>query len=141
MVRMISVYTLIRMLPVCISLVAITSCASFLDRLPIVYEPQLRQGTVLEEESVAQLEPGMSPRQVRFLLGAPSLEDPFSTGRWDYVHYVDPRSDDVEPVSRRLTVFFDEDDELIGARGAYIDEDHPLHQGGQAASEKDADEG
>lgn len=125
---MIPVYTLIRTLPVCISLLALSACASFVDSLPIVYKPQIRQGTVITEEAVAQLKPGMTPRQVRFLLGSPTVEHPFTEGRWDYVHRVQPRSDDVEPVSRRLTVYF-EDEALAGAQGDFIAPDSPLRQG------------
>jgi len=125
---MIPVYTLIRTLPVCISLLALTACASFVDSLPIVYKPHLRQGTVITEEAVAQLQPGMTPRQVRFLLGSPTIEHPFTEGRWDYVERVEPRSDDLEAVSRQLTVFFD-DEALAGARGDFIAADSPLREG------------
>lgn len=130
---MISVYTLIRTLPVCICLLALTACASFVDSLPIVYKPQIRQGTVISEEAVTQLEAGMTERQVRFLLGSPTIEHPFTEGRWDYVERVVPRSDDVEAVSRRLTVYFD-DGELAGANGAFVPEDSPLREGVPADS-------
>lgn len=126
---MIPVYTLIRTLPVCISLLALTACASFVDSLPIVYKPHIRQGTVITEEAVTQLERGMSPRQVRFLLGSPTLRHPFADERWDYVQRVVPRSDDqLEPVSRRLTLYF-EDEGLVGARGDFVAADSPLRSG------------
>ncbi|UEX79423.1 outer membrane protein assembly factor BamE [Spiribacter halobius] len=99
------------------------------DSLPIVYKPHIRQGTVITEEAVTQLERGMSPRQVRFLLGSPTLQHPFADERWDYVQRVVPRSDDeLEPVSRRLTLYF-EDEALVGARGDFVAADSPLRAG------------
>lgn len=124
---MISVYTGKRLIAVTLSLMLITGCASTVDSLPILFKPEIRQGTLITEQSVAQLEPGMTERQVRFVLGPPSIEDPFSEGRWDYVYEVEPRSTDLAPESRRLAVFFD-NGTLAGARGDFITTDNPLYQ-------------
>ncbi len=125
--RMISVYTGKRLLAVIISTVFIAGCANTVDSLPILFKPEIRQGTLITEETVAQLEPGMSERQVRFVLGPPSIDDPFAEGRWDYVYEVEPRSTDLAPESRRLAVFF-ENGALAGARGDFISTDNPLYQ-------------
>jgi outer membrane protein assembly factor BamE len=51
--------------------------------LPI-YRPDTQQGNFISKEQVAQLQVGMTPAQVRFLLGTPLLNDVFHAERWDY---------------------------------------------------------
>mgnify|MGYP006288173701 CR=1 FL=1 len=124
---MIPVYTGKRLLAVSLLAGALAGCASTVDRLPILYKPEIRQGTFFDAESVGRLEPGMTQRQVSFVLGPPTIEDPFSDGRWDYVYEVEPRSTDLKPVSRKLTLFFDERG-LSAARGSFIQPDNPLYE-------------
>ena len=87
---------------------------SVLDRLPFVYRMTIQQGNVVTPEQVAQLQPGMNKRQVRFLLGTPLLTDFFNNDRWDYVYtYKQGR----KPEERRqLTIFF-QDDALVRVEG------------------------
>lgn len=124
---MITVYTFGRNLAFLLIIIFLAGCARAIDGLPIVYQPELRQGTLFTQENVAQLEPGMTERQVRFLLGPATIEDPFITDRWDYVYQTEPRSTDATPVSKKLTVYF-ENGLLIGAEGEYIDAGHPLYR-------------
>ncbi len=71
-----------------------------------VFRPDLQQGNHLDDERIAQLETGMSPEQVRFLLGEPVLRDPFhGDRRWEYVYYLKPG--DGQAQRRRLTILFD----------------------------------
>lgn len=49
-----------------------------------VYKPDTQQGNFISKEQVAQLQVGMTPAQVRFLLGTPLLNDVFHADRWDY---------------------------------------------------------
>lgn len=105
--------------------VAVAGCTSTVNNLPFLYKPEIRQGTLIDEEAVDALRPGMTERQVRFVLGPPTIEDPFTGNRWDYIYEVEPRSADVDAVSRRVTVRFD-DGELISAEGDFVDADHPL---------------
>jgi outer membrane protein assembly factor BamE len=51
--------------------------------LPI-YRPDTQQGNFISKEQVAQLKVGMTPEQVRFLLGTALLNDAFHAERWDY---------------------------------------------------------
>jgi outer membrane protein assembly factor BamE len=56
---------------------------------------------------VDQLKPGMSRRQVRFILGTPLLEDPFNKSRWDYPYV---KRNGLKVLSEsRLMVYFDGD--------------------------------
>lgn len=58
---------------------------TFLSGCGIVYRANVYQGNLLEEASVAQLQPGLTKRQVLVLLGSPSVQDPFHHARWDYI--------------------------------------------------------
>ena len=53
-------------------------------RFPGVYRIDVEQGNIITQELADQLQPGMSRRQVRFILGTPLLEDTFNQDRWDY---------------------------------------------------------
>ena len=68
------------------------------------YKPEIQQGNYLSQEAIAQVKPGMSKEQVRFLLGTPLLTDIFHAERWDYVYWrEDVRGKREE---RRMALFF-----------------------------------
>lgn len=83
----------------------LSGCA--LDSLPFVYKPDIHQGTIITQEMVDQLRPGMTRRQVQFLLGSPPLVDPYHPDRWDYIETVKPGGGEVQ--RQRVTVFFEND--------------------------------
>jgi outer membrane protein assembly factor BamE len=65
---------------------------------------------------VAQLKPGQSRDQVRFILGTPLLTDAFHQQRWDYVYrYFDGQTGVVQ--QRRFSVFFDQNNLLERVAG------------------------
>jgi outer membrane protein assembly factor BamE len=73
-----------------------------------VYRMDIQQGNLLEEESVNQVEVGMTRSQVQFLLGTPMISDAFRRDRWDYPYWFrQGRQRQVE--QRWLVVFFDGD--------------------------------
>jgi outer membrane protein assembly factor BamE len=74
---------------------------------PGVYRIGIEQGNVVTQEMVDQLKPGMTRRQVRFVLGTPLVEDSFNEDRWDY-RYVFSRGD-IQILDNRLTVYFEAD--------------------------------
>ena len=84
---------------------------------PGVYKIDVEQGNIVTQEMADQLKPGMSRRQVRFILGTPLVEDTFNQDRWDYP-YVKRNGPNVLSESR-LTVFF-EGDTLIEVTGDYL---------------------
>jgi len=84
---------------------------------PGVYKIDVEQGNIINQEIVDQLKPGMSRRQVRFILGTPLVEDTFNENRWDYV-YVKRNGVDVLSESR-LSVEF-EGDVLTNVTGDLI---------------------
>lgn len=80
------------------------------------YKIDIQQGNVLNEDAVAQLKPGQTRDQVRFLLGTPLITDIFHQQRWDYVYrYQSGQTKKIE--SRKLTVFFDADGRLERVSG------------------------
>src|SRR5207237_342938 len=65
---------------------------------------EIQQGNSITQEMVAQLKPGMSREQVRFVLGTPLLTDIFHGDRWDYVYWREQANGKRE--QRKLAVFF-----------------------------------
>ena len=53
-----------------------------------VYRAAIAQGNLIKQEDLDQVEVDMTMSQVRFLLGTPMIEDPFTRNRWDYVYYL-----------------------------------------------------
>lgn len=70
------------------------------------YRFDLQQGNAISQDKVAQIQPGMSEDQVRFILGTPLLQDVFHTQRWDYIYYLKPFHG--EEVQQHLVVYFNE---------------------------------
>lgn len=68
------------------------------------YVPDIHQGNFVSREMVTQLKPGMTPDQVRFVLGTPLLIDMFHADRWDYVFRL--KKGNGEVIGSRVTVFF-----------------------------------
>ena len=87
-------------------LIACLSACGFVG-FPGVYKIDVEQGNIVTQEMVDQLKPGMSRRQVRFIMGTPLLEDPFNPDRWDYP-YVKRNGQKILSESK-LTVYFDGD--------------------------------
>ncbi|MDG2956290.1 outer membrane protein assembly factor BamE [Bisgaard Taxon 10/6] len=52
----------------------------------VVYRIDVPQGNYLEKSAVDKLQVGMTREQVKYLLGTPVLQDPFSTQTWYYVY-------------------------------------------------------
>lgn len=73
-----------------------------------VYRINIQQGNLLEEDTIDQVEIGMSKSAVEFLLGTPMVADSFHEGRWDYPYYLKiGRSRDI--VRRWVIVYFEDD--------------------------------
>lgn len=53
------------------------------------YRIDIQQGNFVSQDMVAQLKPGMTKEQVRFVLGTPLITDIFHAERWDYVYSLD----------------------------------------------------
>jgi outer membrane protein assembly factor BamE len=73
------------------------------------YKMDIQQGNYLDPKALEQVEPGMTRKQVRFLLGTPMIEDPFHAERWDYIFYYTPGRRGGESRSGHVVVHFDGD--------------------------------
>ncbi len=75
-----------------------------------VYSPEVRQGNFIEETKFAQVKPGMTRAQVRFLLGPPMIADAFHQRQWDYFFSVKlPAEIGGDELRRHYVVRFDGD--------------------------------
>jgi outer membrane protein assembly factor BamE len=104
-----------RLLLIAASCVALGACSAkptFINE----YKIDVQQGNVLGQDMVAQLKPGQTRDQVRFLLGTPLIADMFHQERWDYVYrFQSGKTGAVE--SRRFAVFFDGEGRLARVDG------------------------
>lgn len=72
----------------------------------LIYKQNIQQGNAIEQEDLDELYIGMNQRQVLFVLGTPSVKDPFRPERWDYVQTFSRRGN--EPVKRTVTLYFED---------------------------------
>ncbi len=71
-----------------------------------VYRPDVQQGNFVSKEMVSQLKVGMTPEQVRFVLGTPLVTDIFHGERWDYPFRM--RKGDGQVTTSHVSIFFRE---------------------------------
>ena len=84
-------------------------------KLPGVYRISIMQGNVIEQDMLDRLKPGMEKRQVKFIMGTPTIIDPFHPDRWDYIYTFTYGAK--QRTQRHLALYF-EDGKL-----AYLDGD------------------
>ncbi|QEL64558.1 putative outer membrane lipoprotein [Oryzomicrobium terrae] len=99
-----------------LSVVALAACSP--PKLITEYRIDVQQGNALTQDQVAQLRPGLSKDQVRYILGTALLADAFHADRWDYVYRLQKGSTR-EIESRRLTIFF-QDGKLTRVAGDVV---------------------
>ncbi|MGH8765885.1 MAG: outer membrane protein assembly factor BamE, partial [Burkholderiales bacterium] len=86
------------------------------------YRMTIQQGNFISQEMIAQLKPGMTKEQVRFVLGTPLVTDIFHADRWDYVFFRELPNGKKD--QRNLSVVFEKDKlariigDLLPAAGA-----------------------
>ena len=64
-----------------ITIFFLNSCASNFYQVPIA------QGNIISIEMLSKLEKGLTKVQVQYIMGTPSVKDPFDSSRWDYIGY------------------------------------------------------
>src|SRR4029078_1248427 len=111
-----------------LALAALAACLAagcgYVPRIPggTPYRIQIQQGNYISQGMVAQLKPGMTKEQVRFILGTPLVTDIFHSDRWDYVFYRE--MPDGKREQRNLSVVFEKEKlarvlgDLMPAEGA-----------------------
>jgi outer membrane protein assembly factor BamE len=101
------------------------------------YRMDIQQGNVVTQEMLSKLKPGMTPSQVRFILGTPLVVDAFHKDRWDYV-YRYTKAGTVQEHRRIVVIFQDQklahiEGDVIPAQQAGTTED--VVKSGKPASE------
>lgn len=81
----------------------IAACMAFAG---CVYHIDIQQGNLLEPDALDQVQVGMSQSAVEYLLGTPTVADPFHANRWDYPFYV-KRSRSKEVQRTWVIVYFE----------------------------------
>lgn len=101
-----------------LSSMLVASACSYLPSLqfPGVYKIDIQQGNIITQEMVDQLRPGMTKRQVTFVMGTPLVRDPFNQDRWDYVYSYQPGGG--VRGQERITMYF-ENDLLVNFTGDF----------------------
>ena len=64
-----------------ITIFLLNSCASNFYQVPIA------QGNIISMEMLSKLEKGLTKVQVQYIMGTPSIKDPFNSSKWDYIGY------------------------------------------------------
>ena len=91
------------------------------------YRMVIQQGNFISQEMVAQLKPGMTKEQVRFILGTPLVTDIFHADRWDYVFFRELPNGKRE--QRNLSAVF-ENSKLVRVLGDLMPSDGAVQAGG-----------
>lgn len=84
------------------------------------YRVDVQQGNFISREMVAQIKEnmknkgGMTPEQVRFVMGTPLLTDVFHKDRWDYVFLLEKGNGEI--ISSHVALFF-KDNRLVHLEG------------------------
>ncbi|TQV74525.1 outer membrane protein assembly factor BamE [Exilibacterium tricleocarpae] len=95
-------------------LLGTAGCSYF--QFPGVYKIDVQQGNIITQEMIDQLKPGMTKRQVRFIMGTPLVADTFHRDRWDYYFsFQDPDGN----VTREMVTMHFKDDKLTHFSGDY----------------------
>ncbi|MFJ4386123.1 outer membrane protein assembly factor BamE [Pseudomonas sp. NPDC089408] len=94
-------------------LLALAGCS-----FPGVYKIDIQQGNVVTQDMIDQLRPGMTRRQVRFIMGNPLIQDTFNTNRWDYLYSLQPGGGKRQ--QERMSIFFNESDQLVSLSGDFM---------------------
>lgn len=113
---------------------ALGACSSLpVPQFPGVYKIPIAQGNIITQEMIDQLEPGMTRRQVIYVMGTPLVRDPYNQDRWDYVFNYQPGGG--ERGQERISLYF-ENDALTSFEGDFAPgEDAAWYSASQGSSE------
>lgn len=84
-----------------------------------VYRMDVPQGNAVEKDRLAQIKPGMTRRQVEYLIGQPAIRDPFHANEDYYIYYL-YRGRSGKKEERHMQLRY-EDDRLVSIEGRLIE--------------------
>src|SRR5690606_38591202 len=73
---------------------------------PGVYKLDVQQGNIVTQDMLDKLKPGMTERQVVYVMGNPVLQNPYNNKQWEYRYSLEER--DVVTHTYHIRVFFDD---------------------------------
>ena len=88
-------------LTVLLSFASLSGCV-----FPGVYKLNVQQGNIVTQDMLDKLKPGMTQRQVIYVMGNPVLQNPYEAKRWDYYYTLEVRDEVTK--NYRIQVFFDD---------------------------------
>lgn len=113
----------LRLLTLALGLALLPGCAAVRNfefrnlGIPPVHRVTIQQGNVITQDMVNRLRPGMTRRQVQFIMGEPVLGSTFRDNRWDYIYTIQVGAQ--ERQQQRLTLHF-EGDGLVRFEGDFL---------------------
>lgn len=81
-------------------------CLSLLSACGVIYHPVEKQGLEITADRLEKIEKGMSKSEVHFYLGQPSILDPLSPERWEYLYTEKNRG--IISEEKRLSLIFED---------------------------------
>lgn len=105
--------TPLRLLSLTVAVALLSGCAAVRNfefrnlGIPPVHRVTIQQGNVITQEMIDRLRPGMTRRQVQFVMGEPVLGNTFQADRWEYLYTIQVGAQ--ERRQQRLTLYFDGD--------------------------------
>ena len=83
----------------------LAACGSMTNLSP--HKIAIQQGNLITQTMVDRLKPGMSKRQVEFVLGTPLIADTLQQDQWHYVYSL--KLGNGQQIKKQLAVYFDKD--------------------------------
>jgi len=105
--------TPLRLLTLTLTVALLSGCAAVRNfefrnlGIPPVHRVTIQQGNVITQEMIDRLRPGMTRRQVQFVMGEPILGNTFQADRWEYIYNIQVGAEARK--QQRLTLHFDDD--------------------------------
>jgi outer membrane protein assembly factor BamE len=118
-----------------LALILLVACLAACSWLPRVHRVTVQQGNVISQEMIDKLKPGMTRRQVAFIMGEPILRNTFEPDRWDYVYSV--LVPNVGRQERHVSLYF-QNDALVSFSGDYVPSSVPTPGAEDAAPPAEA---
>jgi len=107
-----------RIIIILTSCILISACSAL--RFPGVYRIDIAQGNFVTDDMLDRLEAGMTPEQVRYVMGEPTLIDPFTPDAWYYLMTFQPGQKG-DYAQQEIIVHFD-DARFSHVQGELIDD-------------------
>lgn len=103
----------IKLITIAMTSFILTSCSNF----PFTYKIDVAQGNIITQETINQLQPGMSKEQVSKIMGPPILASTFDQDQWNYIYTLEKGSNLIK--ENKISLFF-EQDKLVTIKGTKV---------------------